>query len=550
MWTLLFSIGGAGTAQSTSKLSRDLAKLIASGSTATQRIIVQTTSLPTNDDLIVPPGLGGRVKRTYRRLNVYAAELSLPAISALASHSRVKRISLDRRVRSSTTWANAATRADVAWTTYGVSGAGVGVAVLDTGIYRHEDVNSRLVAWQDFVTTQPDFVDDNGHGTHVAGIVAGDGSASIAGNYSVRFCGVAPGANLIGVKVLDSTGAGFVSNVIAGIDWCIANKTTYNIRVINLSLGHPVAESYTTDPLCQAVERAWNAGIVVVAAAGNRGRSDPNDPNSPPAYMTIDSPGNDPYVITVGATNTHSTMSTTDDTMTSFSGHAPTCFDHILKPDLVAPGNYVVSLLVPGAYLDSAAPQNEVSPATYSGSGPTRYFVMSGTSMATPMVSGAAALMIERDPTLTPDTIKARLMISANKNVYNRDATLASLFIRGAGQLDVTAALAQTGSIISGAAWSPVVTTGMDPGLFYLSTQPFGGTSSGPLWSSNELWSNNLIWGNNVSWADPLAYGDNGLWGDSVLWSDNLIWGDNTLWSDNLLWSDSVVMRIALNGDS
>jgi len=550
MWTLLFSIGGAGTAQSPSKLSQDLAALVARGRGDLQPVIVQTQDAPTAGDLAHVQQHGGWVKRSFHHFRGYAAELPLSTLAALSQDARIKRVSLDRPVRAAMAWSNAATRADVAWTTYGVSGAGVGVAVLDTGVYPHEDLNGRIVAWQDYVNSQTSPYDDNGHGTHVAGIIAGDGSASVAGGYSVRFWGVAPGANLIGVKVLDAAGAGVVSDVVAGIDWCIAHKATYNIRVINLSLEHPAAESYTTDPLCQAVERAWQAGIVVVTAAGNRGRLDPNDPNSPPAYMTIDSPGNDPYVITVGATNTYGTLSATDDTITSFSGHAPTRFDHILKPDLVAPGNQVVSLLAPGAYLDSIAPQNEVPAATYSGSGPTRYFVLSGTSVAAPMVAGAAALMIEQDPTLTPDTIKARLMVSANKNVYNRDATPANLFIRGAGQLDVAAALAQTGSILSGAAWSPVITRGLDPGLFYLSTQPFGGSSSGPLWSSSALWSNHLIWGNNVSWADPLQGGDNGLGGDSVLWSDNLIWSDNLPWSDNLLWSDNIAPSIPLDGDS
>src|SRR5208282_4947363 len=150
--------------------------------------------------------------------------------------------------------------------------------------------------------------------------------------------GMAPGANIINLRVLDQNGSGTDSQVVAAIQQAIQLKSQYNIRVINLSLGRPVFESYTLDPLCQAVEQAWQAGIVVVVAAGNDGRDNSEGTNG---YMTITAPGNDPYVITVGAMKTEGTPTRTDDLIASYSSKGPTAIDHIVKPDLVAPGNNV-----------------------------------------------------------------------------------------------------------------------------------------------------------------------------------------------------------------
>src|SRR5262249_38599389 len=151
-------------------------------------------------------------------------------------------------------------------------------------------------------------------------------------------------ASLIVLKVLDADGSGKTSDVVAGLEWCIRHAAVYNIRVINLSLGHRPEESFVNDPLCQAVEAAWNAGIVVVTAAGNNGRSRSDDPTSPPQYGSIDSPGNDPLIVTVGALNAHGTVEPDDDTVATYSSRGPSRLDHIVKPDLVAPGNRVVSL--------------------------------------------------------------------------------------------------------------------------------------------------------------------------------------------------------------
>ena len=191
-----------------------------------------------------------------------------------------------------------------------------------------------------FVPGDSTTADAYGHGTHVAGLVGGNGddSSGWASSYVIR--GLAPNVKLINLRVLDGNGNGSDSGVIAAIQKAISLKSKYNIRVINLSLGRPVASSYTIDPLCQAVESAWKAGIVVVVAAGNQGRNNSAGTNG---YGTITAPGNDPYVITVGAMNTEGTLGRADDKMTTYSSKGPTLFDHVVKPDLVAPGNRMFS---------------------------------------------------------------------------------------------------------------------------------------------------------------------------------------------------------------
>src|SRR5882724_921726 len=346
----------------------------------------------------------------------------------------------------------------------GYTGNGIGVAIIDSGIRSsHPDLQnlstgaSRVVYSQSFVPGL-DASDQYGHGTHVAGIIAGNGQVSDS-----WMQGIATRVNLINLRVLDANGAGTDSAVVAAIQRAIQLKKTYNIRIINISLGRRVSEPYILDPICQAVEQAWKAGIVVVVAAGNFGRDNTMNTSG---YATITAPGNDPYVITVGATSTHGTDSTNDDTITSFSSKGPTLLDHVIKPDLVAPGNLVVSLAVTGSTLDRNFSGNEVDPDLYgSYSNTASYFRLSGTSMAAPMVSGAVALMLERVPGLTPDQVKARLMKTASKS-YPANSTSTSVsgasfdtqndvFTVGAGYLNTYAAVASN-DMPSGSALSPV----------------------------------------------------------------------------------------------
>jgi serine protease AprX len=249
-----------------------------------------------------------------------------------------------------------------------------------------------------------------GHGTHVAGIMAGDGVNSTGPQYTKTFRGIAPNVNLVNLRVLDANGRGTDSGVIAAIQTAIQLKSKYNIRVINLSLGHPVFESYTVDPLCQAVEAAYRAGIVVVVAAGNEGR---NNAQGNEGYGTIGVPANDPYVITVGAMRSMGTSTRADDLIATYSSKRPTAIDHVVKPDLVAPGNRQVSLSSWGTSLELNYSSNVV-PINYYRSGDnstvsSTYYIMSGTSMAAPVVSGSVALLLQAHPGLTPDQVKARL---------------------------------------------------------------------------------------------------------------------------------------------
>ncbi len=294
----------------------------------------------------------------------------------------------------------------------GVTGKGVGVALVDTGVVPVAGLTSGNVV------NGPDLSLDNsslslghldgfGHGTHMAGIIAGnDGTSS-------GFTGVAPGATLVNIKTGASSGAVDVSQVIAGIDWVVQHHSDpgLNIRVINLSYGTNGTQAYTSDPLAAAVERAWRAGIVVVVAGGNSGSDQPS----------LDNPATDPYVIAVGADDTNGTSSSLDDTVPTFSSQGSST-RHV---DLVAPGQSIVSLRDPGSVIDTEYPKAVVD---------TRYFKGSGTSQAAAVVSGAVALLLQERPSLTPDQVKALLVDTASP------MPKASVRSRGAGLLNVAAA--------------------------------------------------------------------------------------------------------------
>jgi len=322
------------------------------------------------------------------------------------------------------------------------AGAGVTVAVLDSGVATNTDLAaSRIVGWKDFVNDQPTPYDDAGHGTYVAGLIAGDGTASLpledGGYATVQFRGVAPAANIVGIKVLDEVGQGRASAVIAGIAWAIVHKDDYNIRVLNISIGANPVGPIKHDPIAMAVEAAWQRGITVVCAAGNEGDF---------GSGSILSPGNSPFVITVGATDTKQTADVGDDAVASYSSVGPTLFDEVAKPDLVAPGNRLISLRTQGSYLDMNFSENVIPLADFaptasaetSGTAVSNYLMLSGTSTSAPVVAGAAALMIGADPSLTPDDVKVRLMSTADP------VAGATANQQGAGTLDVDEALAAT----------------------------------------------------------------------------------------------------------
>ena len=338
------------------------------------------------------PGTPEEIEQLARRYGIEikrqlssggALEVTRAQLEALSQDSAVGQIAADAVVEATMAVSTTAIGADQLWSGLdgmgGTTGIGVGIAIVDSGIGSHPDLQDRVVVSVDFVDPDGDGDDGYGHGTHVAGIAAGGGAAA----------GVAPAAHLINLRVLNDEGWGHASTVIEAIDWAIANQDRYAIRVLNLSLGAGVATSYQDDPLGQAVERAVAAGIVVVCSAGNYGKTK----EGTPIIGGITSPGNTPSALTVGALNTFDTPVRSDDAVTSYSSRGPTAFDYVLKPDLVAPGNKVVSLEAPLSYLSVTYPERQV---------PGGYLQLSGTSMSAAMVSGAAALLLGSNPDLSP----------------------------------------------------------------------------------------------------------------------------------------------------
>ncbi len=339
---------------------------------------------------------------------------------------------------------------------------------------------------------------------------------------------MAPNVNIINLRVLDQNGAGTDSQVIAAIQQAIALKSTYNIRVINMSLGRPVFESYTLDPVDQAVEAAWKAGIVVVCAAGNNGRFAATN-----GFGTIGVPANDPAVLTVGATMTEQTNTRVDDKVASYSSKGPTAVDHIVKPDLVAPGNAQVSLRVAGSTLDSTYPQYEVSAdkRNFQVLRPERH----QHGNARRKRRGRAVL--QQNPSMTPDQVKARLMKTAWKgigqftyshdfwgNIYNNEY---DLFTYGAGYLDIDAALGNT-DLASGVALS--MTAVNNNGVVTVQNTVPG--SGSPFSGSSVVWgATSVVWGNSVVW------GSNAFSSTSVVWgSTSVVWGATSLSGYSVVW--------------
>jgi serine protease AprX len=390
-------------------------------------VIVQKLAQDTSVERMVSQ-LGGAVTMDLHIINAFAATLSVEAAIQLAQADGVRWVSLDAPVVhptactpcvSPTNLKNAYIRtigADRVWKEgpgY-LQGQGVGVAVVDSGIT--DQVDFYTPAGGDRVIAATTFNDDAnrtpfdgyGHGTHVAGIIGGDGELSGGG-----YIGVAPMVNLINVKVSNNNGGATASNVIHGLQWINDYKAIYNIRIVNLSLNSSVSASYNTDPIDAAVEILWFNKIVVVTSAGNTGNGN------------LYPPANDPFVITVGATDDRGTASLSDDVMASFSAYGKTS-DGFAKPDLVAPGTNIVSLLPTWTSSALAAAHPDHIVGQY-------YFRMSGTSMAAPVVAGAAALLLQDEPNLTPDQVKYRLKATAHPFDTSTRA--------GAGYLDIYAAI-------------------------------------------------------------------------------------------------------------
>src|SRR5438552_5043914 len=399
----------------------------------------------------------------------------------------------------------------------GIAGRGVTVAILDSGVAADADLiepENRILASVNFAD-QRLASDPGGHGTHIAGIIAGNGNRSDG-----EFTGGAPQVNVLQVRVLGSTGSGRISSVVRGIEWVLAHRADYNIRVINLSFGAPAHLSYRLDPMSAAVEIAWRRGLVVVAASGNGG----------PQRDTVATPGIDPYAITVGATDDRGTLSRGDDMLAWFSAWGSA--ESNAKPDLVAPGRRLVSLRVPGSALDTLFPDRVV--VAQNGS---TYFRLTGTSMATGVVSGAAALLLQRRPSLTPDQLKALLVRTTQPYGQDSGQVLPAPIPDGSGLLNVYAATiavpcdaAPGPGLLPGGVQSVVSVACTNQGL-----RPADGFA-------RALYP--VLFGSPLQWQDPLLGGipwflltwDTLVW-DSIAW-DNFAW-DSVVW-DSVAW-DSVV---------
>jgi serine protease AprX len=518
-------------AQGGARLSSELQdKVHAAGADDLLSVIIQTVAEPTSGHFARLHGRGGAVKARHLSIRGYSARVPASQLAALADDPEVEHISLDTPVTAHMDVAYRTVRADVArLSSGGLDGRGIGIALVDTGASGHRDLlrprGFPQVVEVEVVGHENGLADYFGHGTHVAGILNGNGAASSDPASFRTFQGLAPGAQLISIRALSPDGTGFTSDIIAGIDWAVRFKTAFNIRVLNLSLGHPVYESYKDDPLCRAVRNAYDNGILVVVAAGNDGAVGSG-------FGTITSPGNEPTAVTVGAMDDEDTVETADDVLGWYSSKGPALIDYVVKPDLVAPGTSIVSLRAAGSYIDTNYPALTLSLGEYktstagSSTKPGDYLALSGTSMAAPMVAGAAALMLQNDPSMTPATVKARLMKSAAK-----DKRL--IFETGAGFLDVEAALQATGTAQSAA--SPRAMLASDGNVYIEDT--------GLIWGRE--FSLSIVWGGGMKGSfdgvglldvpDSVVSSDGGVWGgkggtkslceNNMITASGLVWG-------------------------
>jgi serine protease AprX len=406
-----------GATLATALTGSSMAGVPAASASTTETVIVNSTGLLGAAQAVL--GVSGTILTQYHLLNAVEATIPTavePLLAALPGITVTPDASVT--VQSTPESTGPHTPSDVflqetgatRLASAGDTGQGVTVAVMDTGIDNLPDFAGRLIGGVDLTGGGNPYQDGYGHGTFVAGLIAGDGASS-GGQYS----GEAPGAKLVSIKVAGANGMTDLATLILGLQWAVDHQSQYGIRILNLSLGFKSGLSTVINPLDQAVEAVWHAGIAVVVAAGNTG----------PFNGSILSPGDDPLVITVGALDDMATPSITDDEMNDFSAVGPTSPDGWVKPDLVTSGRSVVSLAAPGSTIYSDYPSARIGSAN---------FVGSGTSFSTAITSGAAALVLADNPGLTPNQLKARLLGTTSPGPVGNP------FVDGHGALNAYAA--------------------------------------------------------------------------------------------------------------
>jgi serine protease AprX len=546
-----------------SKLDRVLREVAASPSPTAQRVIIQTRSAA--ERAALKKALlahGDLVEAEHPSLNALTAVVHGQDLAALAADPAAAVISSDSDVSvtgvtpvKQTLAAGARKEAHAIQKMFETgralpgslretlgadrvpyTGAGIGVAIIDSGIDPNRDLAESISGFWDFTRGGAPVAayDDYGHGTHVAGLIASSGRLS-----GGDFRGVAPGVRLFGLKVLDGQGHGRSSDVLRAIDFAIANRHTKGIDVINLSLGHPILESAATDPLVLAVERAVRAGLVVVVAAGNVG----TDASGGTGYAGVLSPGNAPSAITVGAVDTKNTPFHGDDRMAWFSSRGPTWYDGFAKPDVVAPGVGLVSDAARSSSLVNVFPQLTV---TKNGK---KFVMLSGTSMAAAVATGVVSLVIEANRSAhpggypTPNTIKAMLQYSALPVLANRKFDEVDSLSQGTGEVNVIGAVQLAEAI------NPLARLNQRWAQFFVPATLIGGAV--------EPWSQELIWGSELVSNSSIivthsAIFENIVWGtlrtdlDNIVWGtltefNNIVWGTNVVWASHVVWGDRTV---------
>jgi len=508
-------------------------------------------------------GIAGLLRREVH--GAIALEVNDAQLDALQRNSHFSNISGDLPVVADMSVTNRVTGASTVWQgtpgllgllgTPGYTGTGVGVAILDSGIAAHPALDSRVVARVNLVSDEPGVTGDPfGHGTHIAGIIGGNRTASSLVT-NAFLGGSAPSARLIDVRVLGSRGSGRTSDVIAGLDWVVANRQAYNIRVINLSLGHPVTEPSATDPLCRAVARAVAAGITVSVSAGNYGLTTTGQP----VLGGITSPGNAPEALTVGALDTKGTLDPSDDEIAPYSSKGPARFEIVVKPDVVAPGNRIVSLEAQNSYLSTTYRQWHIA-----GSGKNAYMRLNGSSMSTAVVSGGVALLINANPSLTPAQVKIAIQMGA------RFMPEAGLVGAGAGSVNfaqsqkiarqglVNNLLSSVTSLLGISGGATYVDNGtlidriydrtgirllklLDLGALFDSSDTVEPGVLNLLGLSNPIGSagaNYVVWGNAADWSNSYYV----VWGNTMQTPSGqyVVWGNSEFEGDYVVWGNSL----------